>query len=207
MTAGRLHAAGWQQHGVMWTHPRYGAASFTLRDAERAEADPDRPHRMWAAAFAGARREWCWSHCDDDHAWTATRAEQHYEEYLSRCDDCRMPTTFGVGGRSEYYMVHDRIWEAATADEVVRDLCIGCLERRLRRTLTRDDFADVPANWDPVYMRADTRRLAQRKTATRSHPVYAEGDQLTPTGAGSARSSSRAARRAPRRRSGRSARS
>jgi hypothetical protein len=177
MTAGRLLAAGWRQHGVMWTHARYGATSFTLRDAERAERDPDRPYRMWAAAFWGARREW--ARGEDDHAWTATRAEQHYEEYLSRCDDCRMPTLLGngvVGGLCEYYMVHDRIWEAATADEVVCILCIGCLERRLRRTLTRDDFADVPANRDPVYMRADTRRLAQRKTATHSHPVYTEDD-------------------------------
>ena len=56
--AGRLVTAGWKQDGVMWTHPRYASASFTLGAAERAEADPDRPRRMLAEAFGRTRRDW-----------------------------------------------------------------------------------------------------------------------------------------------------
>lgn len=54
----------------------------------------------------------------------------------------------------EFYMVHDEIWIAATSNEDGTEdekkargmLCIGCLEARLGRTLTADDFTDAPVN-------------------------------------------------------------
>jgi hypothetical protein len=39
----------------------------------------------------------------------------------------------------ENYMVHDDLWRAAVPSEAGM-LCVGCLERRLRRQLQRDDF-------------------------------------------------------------------
>jgi hypothetical protein len=56
-------------------------------------------------------------------------------------------------------MVRDDVWTAAG----IRDgfLCVGCLERRLGRSLAPDDFPDLPINepGDPW----DTPRLAARK--------------------------------------------
>jgi hypothetical protein len=69
---------------------------------------------------------------------------------LSRCADCGVGTlTLG-----EYYMVHDNVWEQAWAgrrkawhDVIGQEiLCIGCLEQRIGRTLTADDFPDAPVN-------------------------------------------------------------
>jgi hypothetical protein len=58
----------------------------------------------------------------------------------------------------EYYMVVDSVWEQAWVgrrkswyDKVYGQeiLCIGCLEQRIGRTLTSDDFTNVPVN-DPT---------------------------------------------------------
>lgn len=59
-----------------------------------------------------------------------------------RCRDCRVDTQ----RNGEYYMVHDEIWALAGLDVCDGMLCIGCLERRLDRELTRADFPDVPIN-------------------------------------------------------------
>jgi hypothetical protein len=65
------------------------------------------------------------------------------------CTDC------GYGTISdEYYMVRNAVWERAIGvtpipnfDDTI--LCIGCLERRIGRTLTRYDFTDCAINNDP----------------------------------------------------------
>lgn len=57
------------------------------------------------------------------------------------CWDCGIDTD----AIDEYYMVTDDVWTAAT-DGMVRHLCIGCLERRLGRSLHRGDFTDRPIN-------------------------------------------------------------
>ena len=100
------------------------------------------------------------------------------------CADCRMNVTpcpkskrlpLGNGwpapahgprcwGSWEQYMLRDDVWAAAAGDLADTHgvmLCIGCVERRLGRELTRDDF-----NWSlginsPSEM--DTDRLADRK--------------------------------------------
>ncbi len=83
----------------------------------------------------------------------------------SVCADCGMDTTPCTGrrgcrhaGRWEYYRVHDTVWAAAGMSSGY--LCIGCLERRLGRSLTRKDFPDNvminrPGPWH-------TPRLADR---------------------------------------------
>jgi hypothetical protein len=63
------------------------------------------------------------------------------------CADCGIPTIWR--GRSEWYMVHDDLWQAADISPVPdmeTFLCVGCIEERLGRQLTAADFTDVPAN-------------------------------------------------------------
>lgn len=69
----------------------------------------------------------------------------------AHCEDCGVGT-FTAG---EYYMVRDELWEQAWAGRrkpwhsLGREiLCIGCLEKRIGRTLKRSDFPDFPVN-DP----------------------------------------------------------
>ena len=60
---------------------------------------------------------------------------------MFRCLDCSMCTNCNY----EYYMVTDQVWlEANPKDKGM--LCIGCLELRLNRLLTKDDFSDCPLN-------------------------------------------------------------
>jgi hypothetical protein len=66
------------------------------------------------------------------------------------CADC------GVGTLTlhEWYMVRDEVWEEAWrgrrkwshAIDGQEVLCIGCLEKRLGRTLMADDFISAPCN-------------------------------------------------------------
>ena len=66
------------------------------------------------------------------------------------CADC----TVGTSTLNEYYMVHSNVWEEAWfgrrkswhAIDGQEILCIGCLEKRIGRTLTRHDFTDAPIN-------------------------------------------------------------
>ena len=64
------------------------------------------------------------------------------------CHDCgvdTVPTEWGE--RAEYYMVHDEVWAQAGMPPTRSGyLCIGCLERRLRRRLTPADFTDAGVN-------------------------------------------------------------
>jgi hypothetical protein len=57
------------------------------------------------------------------------------------CLDCGVDTV-AVG---EYYTLFDDVWLAANPDYYGM-LCIGCLEKRLGRELTPDDFTDCPLN-------------------------------------------------------------
>ena len=44
------------------------------------------------------------------------------------------------GERTEVYIVHNKVWEQAGMKPYGGCLCIGCLETRLGRRLTPDDF-------------------------------------------------------------------
>ncbi len=54
------------------------------------------------------------------------------------CMDCSIDTS--SRGISEFYMVHNYIWDSVTKDNPKRMLCIGCLELRLGRQLNKFDF-------------------------------------------------------------------
>lgn len=57
------------------------------------------------------------------------------------CVDCGMDTI------NEHFMVHDYLWDTAFAGESGEgDICILCIEERLGRKLTKQDFTDVPVN-------------------------------------------------------------
>lgn len=72
------------------------------------------------------------------------------------CSNERWPRRDALGW--EYYMVNEAVWDAAGGARGV--LCIGCLELRLGRVLTPDDFANLPINCPSPW---DTARLANRK--------------------------------------------
>jgi hypothetical protein len=66
---------------------------------------------------------------------------------IDKCLDCRMH----MRGSGEYYVVTDKVWKEAVGMSRKADkseLCIGCLESRLGRQLTRDDFTACDVNYD-----------------------------------------------------------
>ncbi len=84
-----------------------------------------------------------------------------------RCADCSIDTD----AISEYYMLHDPVWQLA-ADDVAGHLCIGCLERRLGRTLAAADFADRDIN-TAVHLKRSPRLAAR----IRAHPAARVSDR------------------------------
>lgn len=56
------------------------------------------------------------------------------------CLDCCVHT----GVAREYYMVQKPVWQQAGAGRAM--LCVGCLEARIGRVLTPDDFPVLPIN-------------------------------------------------------------
>ena len=71
-----------------------------------------------------------------------------------RCVLCGVDTD----ALDEYYMVTDELWGSYGVHH--GQLCIGCLEERLGRRLTEDDFTDVPLNTDRSLTRS--ARLTDR---------------------------------------------
>lgn len=102
-----------------------------------------------------------------------------------RCHDCHYliqtdPQTFP----SERYMVHDEVWAAADMDENGGELCVPCLETRLGRQLTPDDFpTDIPMNFPDPYRAFGWRtdRLAQRLARTPQEVIAYIGEPGEPT--------------------------
>jgi hypothetical protein len=81
------------------------------------------------------------------------------------CDDCGFDTIGHRRGRyrigcQEYYMVKDELWPFENEWPVHHYLCIACLEVRLGRILTPDDFTDADINEPHPW---DTARLEARK--------------------------------------------
>ena len=82
------------------------------------------------------------------------------------CDDCLDNVTpYDDDGRPvehgwEWYMVRPDVWDAAhRSGHAPQFLCIGCLENRIGRRLTPEDFASVPLN-QPNWI--DSKRLLTR---------------------------------------------
>jgi len=59
------------------------------------------------------------------------------------CDDCSKSTIY------EGYMLKDEIWDSV-ADRNT-NLCVDCIEKRLKRKLTKDDFQPIGFNfWEDM---------------------------------------------------------
>jgi len=69
------------------------------------------------------------------------------------CKDCGIHT----GEAHEYYMVNNDLWKQHGTEQGM--LCIGCLENRMQRQLTADDFTDCALN-NGIY--GQSPRLQQR---------------------------------------------
>jgi hypothetical protein len=63
-------------------------------------------------------------------------------------------------GHWEWYMVWPAIWACAVGPDAPGYLCIRCLERRLGRPLTGDDFTLAPVN---LPSRLDSPQLTAAK--------------------------------------------
>ncbi len=70
--------------------------------------------------------------------------KQEKRDYIYRafpCMGCKENTHY----IDEYYMVTKKVWTKAVP-EIKGMLCIGCLEKRIKRKLTYKDFKNVPLN-------------------------------------------------------------
>lgn len=63
------------------------------------------------------------------------------------CKDCKVDTC--EDGIEEYYMVLSRVWQIAHKQDENKKgfLCISCLEQRIGRNLTPNDFMECPLNY------------------------------------------------------------
>jgi len=89
------------------------------------------------------------------------------KEYLKEfdCVDCG-ENTHRLFLR-EYYMIDFDLWNSVMVSQNTGMLCIGCLETRLGRKLTTDDFIEAPINYG--FFGASERmkdRLGPRFTAS-----------------------------------------
>jgi hypothetical protein len=82
-----------------------------------------------------------------EHHFHAVR-DLWFNKWAPLCVDCGVD----VHETGEYYMLHDAVWNSAWIGRyrspigLDGQLCIGCLERRLGRTLMHCDFTDGPVN-------------------------------------------------------------
>ncbi len=74
-----------------------------------------------------------------------------------KCLDCKQCTST----MNEYYMVTTELW-TSVVHERRGMLCVGCLEKRLGRTLNRKDFTNCPLNGDDTWMGEKSPRLRNR---------------------------------------------
>lgn len=76
------------------------------------------------------------------HTDVVTLASEAYANHTAcLCLDCGEHTIL----KGEYYMVHNEIWNTVNRRDSGM-LCIECLEDRLGRKLTKEDFTGAPIN-------------------------------------------------------------
>lgn len=87
------------------------------------------------------------------------------------CVDCHAHT----GLMGEYYMVNADVWAQGGADKGM--LCVECLEERIGRTLTNEDFPNLPVN-SPGEVFFQSERLLDRMG--KSFSLGCDGVRFTP---------------------------
>jgi hypothetical protein len=83
-------------------------------------------------------------------------------ELGDKCLDCHTDTGWCEAPDSEWFMVHNHVWLAAGMG--MGKLCVGCIETRLGRRLTPEDFTDC--NGNKLSKRHGSARLIHRMTET-----------------------------------------
>jgi hypothetical protein len=120
---------------VTVTMRREYSATIAIRASSQAEAD-----RAALAAF----NKWAFSEegyrvlpLGFPWPWEEHESVEHEPEIDTRfrCVDCGKDTSGG-----EYYMVRDDVWAASGLAPNGGMLCLACLERRIKRPLTGEDF-------------------------------------------------------------------
>ena len=91
------------------------------------------------------------------------------------CLDCGVDTS-AIG---EYYMLKDSVWlQVNPAGE--GQLCIACVERRLDRPLSSEDFLDAPANFLPDVSDRMKDRLQGKEPSPFVQSLLKKLDRLMP---------------------------
>ena len=85
-----------------------------------------------------APESWCCIDCGINTAPGLKNREQLEQALALDWSDQGVEQT--VNEFSEVYTVRAKVWKAAGMEPMAGCLCIGCLERRLGRMLTRKDF-------------------------------------------------------------------
>jgi hypothetical protein len=97
---------------------------------------------------------WCCIDCGFNTAPAAPTRIEMEREFAERGR-----SGFGANAQSEIYHVYSWVWERAGMEPWGGCLCIGCLEARIGRPLTPDDFPDHPFN----NVLPGTQRLLERQ--------------------------------------------
>ena len=91
--------------------------------------------------------------------------KKHFVRFLVNplCVDCSVDVDY----IQENYMVHDHVWQQAGMSPRGGRLCVKCIERRLKRKLTRRDFLLCPLNIEPYFHKEiASKRLRKRLSAS-----------------------------------------
>lgn len=99
----------------------------------------------------------------DQHLMTDQEFEEDWSEDDECCDECHedpdmlafdcIDCTVNTFENDEYYMVQFELWETYGVEEGM--LCIGCLEDRMGRQLTSEDFIEAPINHEEVFSKSN----------------------------------------------------
>jgi hypothetical protein len=95
-------------------------------------------------------------------AMNRAEAEQAIDAQIAAgTRDWSLPTK--IDSRAETFTVHDHVWNETGMEPWGGVLCVGCLEQRIGRRLTPDDFPDRALNNLP-----GTDRLLERQGRRRA---------------------------------------
>jgi hypothetical protein len=137
--------------GIIFTTPDLGTELERLNNLPGEASEAAQIGYAVAALLAGYSNRIGLGLTEEDCALfagaVAAAAERFTRYDDTPCSDCGAPTLSAEPGvRAEYYMVHNEVWAAAGAKPADMVLCIGCLEKRLGRQLTPEDFSEAKLN-------------------------------------------------------------
>jgi hypothetical protein len=103
------------------------------------------PVRVWWLGMRWPTRDGRWSAMPPETGGHWPPGYNPDDDPPGPCFDCGTPTC-PDGAAWEYYMVTNDLWAASGMQHTGGYLCVGCLEGRIGRQLTPEDFPDWPVN-------------------------------------------------------------